>query len=192
MPGLFVSFFDYHALNQVMADGEIARVNLGAEYGMYKGDYGRTFPVGAHFTPNQREVLSLFSHAYLAGLQLIRPGEKLTDVVNASIADIKEHRSAVKSDLARAAADILVTAPPWSMYAHGIDMVEDVPPVFAAGNVLCWAPEFPVRGQGFYMQDTVLVTATGHDLLNPPLPYDPEGLEALKANLSRAKSPKPR
>ena len=192
VPGLFVSFFDYHALNQVMADGEIARVSLGAEYGMYKGDYGRTFPVGAHFTPNQREVLSLFSHAYLAGLQLIRPGEKLTDVVNASIADIKEHRSAVKSDLARAAADILVTAPPWSMYAHGIDMVEDVPPVFAAGNVLCWAPEFAVKGQGFYMQDTVLVTATGHDLLNPPLPYDPEGLEALKANLSRAKSPKPR
>jgi Xaa-Pro aminopeptidase len=192
LPGLFVSFFDYHALNHVMADGEIARVNLGAEYGMYKGDYGRTFPVGAHFTPDQREVLDLFSHGYLAGLQMIRPGENLTDVVNASIADIKEHRSAVKSDLARAAADVLVTARPWSRYAHGIDMVEDVPAVFAAGNVLCWAPEFSVQGQGFYMQDTVLVTAAGHDLLNPPLPYDPQGLEALKANLSRAKSPRPR
>jgi Xaa-Pro aminopeptidase len=47
LPGLFVSFFDYHALNHVMAEGEMARVNLGAEYGMYKGDYGRTFPVGA-------------------------------------------------------------------------------------------------------------------------------------------------
>lgn len=83
LPGLFVSFFDYHALNHVMADGEIARVNLGAEYGMYKGDYGRSFPVGARFTPDQREVLDLFSHAYLAGLEVIKPGENLTDVVNA-------------------------------------------------------------------------------------------------------------
>jgi Xaa-Pro aminopeptidase len=191
LPGLFVSFFDYHALNHVMADGEIARVNLGAEYGMYKGDYGRSFPVGANFTPDQREVLDLFSHAYLAGLEVIKPGENLADVVNASIADIKAHRSALKSDLALAAADVLVTARPWSMYAHGIDMVENVPPVFAAGNVLCWAPEFSITDQGFYMQDTVLVTAAGHDLLNPLLPYDPQALEALKANLSRAKTPKP-
>jgi Xaa-Pro aminopeptidase len=191
LPGLFVSFFDYHALNHVMADGEIARINLGAEYGMYKGDYGRSFPVGAHFTPDQREVLDLFAHAYLAGLEKIRPGENLTDVINASMADIKDHRAALKSDLARAAADILVTARPWSMYAHGIDMVEDVPPVFAAGNVLCWAPEFSVQDQGFYMQDTVLVTAAGHDLLNPPLPYEPRTLEDWKAEVSRTKSHTP-
>jgi Xaa-Pro aminopeptidase len=191
LPGLFVSFFDYHALNHVMADGEIARVNLGGEYGMYKGDYGRSFPVGAKFTPDQREVLDLFSHAYLAGLQVIRPGENRADVVNASMADIKDHRSALKSDLARAAADVLVTARPWSMYAHGIDMVEDVPAVFAAGNVLCWAPEFSVDDEGFYMQDTVLVTASGHDLLNPPLPYEPQALEALKAKLSGTGLPGP-
>jgi Xaa-Pro aminopeptidase len=191
LPGLFVSFFDYHALNHVMADGEIARVNLGAEYGMYKGDYGRSFPVGARFTPDQSEVLDLFSHAYLVGLRMIRPGENLAGVANASIADIKDHRSTLKSDLARAAADLLVTAQPWSMYAHGIDMVEDVPAVFTAGNVLCWAPEFSVHGQGFYMQDTVLVTASGHDLLNPPLPYEPQALEALKAKLNGVSSPEP-
>jgi Xaa-Pro aminopeptidase len=190
LPGLFASFFDYHALDHVMAEGEIARVNLGAEYGMYKGDYGRSFPVGAKFTPDQREVLNLFSHAYLAGLQVIRPGENLADAINASIADIKDHRSALKSDLSRAAADVLVTPQPWSMYAHGIDMVEDVPAVFAAGNVLCWAPEFSVRGQGFYIQDTVLVTAGGHDLLNPPLPNEPQELEALKARLSGGAAPK--
>ena len=123
---------------------------------------------------------------------MIRPGEKLTDVVNASTTDIKEHQPGLKSDLARAAANLLVTAQPWSMYAHGIDMVEDVPPVFAAGNVLCWAPEFSVQGQGFYMQDTVLVTASGHDLLNPPLPYEPRELEALKAKLSGPTTSKPR
>jgi Xaa-Pro aminopeptidase len=182
LPGLFASFFDYHALDHVMADGEIARVNLGAEYGMYKGDYGRTFPVSAKFTADQREVLSLFSHAYLAGLERIRPGETRADVVNASISYVKEHRSSLTSGLALAAADVLVTAPPWSMYAHGIDMVEDVPSVFAPGNVLCWAPEFSVQGQGFYVEDEVLVIAGGHQLLNPPLPYEPQALEAMKAS----------
>jgi Xaa-Pro aminopeptidase len=183
LPGLFTSFVDYHALDHVMAGGEVARVNLGAEYDMYKGDYGRTLPVGQTFTADQREVLDLLSRAYLAGLEVIRPGENQADVVNASIRYIQEHRSTLRSDLGRAAADALVTTAPWSMYAHGIDMVEDVPATFAVGNVLCWAPEFSVRGQGFYVQDMVLVTAAGHELLNPPLPYEPEALEALKAKL---------
>ena len=180
LPGLFATFFDYHNLDHVMAEGEIARVNLGAEYGMYKGDYGRSFPVGTKFTADQREVLDLFTRAYLAGLQAIRPGISQADVVNASIHYIQDHRSEFKSDLGRAAADTLVTRQPWSMYGHGIDMVEDVPAVFAAGNVLCWAPEFSVQDQGFYVQDTVLVTAAGHDLLNPPMPYEAQGLEALR------------
>jgi hypothetical protein len=78
------------------------------------------------------------------------------------------------------------------MYGHGIDLVEEVPAVFAAGNVVCWAPEFSVQGQGFYVEDTVLVTAGGHDLLNPPLPYEAQALEALKARLSGAGSSKNR
>jgi Xaa-Pro aminopeptidase len=185
LPGLFASFVDYHALDHVMADGEVARVNLGAEYGMYKGDYGRTFPVASKFTADQREVLDLLTRAYLAGLQAIRPGGIPADVVNASIHYIQEHRPAVRTDLGRAAAEALVAPGPWSMYGHGIDMVEGVPATFAAGNVVCWAPEFSVGGQGFYVEDMVLVTATGYEILNPPLPYEPEALEALKARLKR-------
>jgi Xaa-Pro aminopeptidase len=184
LPGLFASFLDYHALDHVMAAGETARVNLGAEYGMYKGDYGRTFPVGPTFTADQREVLDLFSRAYLVGLDLFRPGARPSDIVNASAGYIKDHRSELKSELARAAADVLATGRPWSMYGHGIDMVENVPSVLAAGNVICWAPEFSVHGQGFYVEDMVLVTASGHELLNPPLPYESRSLEALKARLS--------
>jgi Xaa-Pro aminopeptidase len=150
---------------------------------MYKGDYGRSFPVSAKFTADQSEVLDLLSRAYLAGLQVIRPGASWTDVVNASIHYVEEHRSALKSDLGRAAADVLVSPRPWSMYGHGIDMVEGVPSVFAAGNVLCWAPEFSIQGQGFYVEDMVLVTTGGHELINPPLPYEPQALEELKSGL---------
>jgi Xaa-Pro aminopeptidase len=185
LPGLFASFLDYHALDHVMSEGEIARVNLGAEYDMYKGDYGRTFPVNATFTPDQREVLGLFSAAYLAGLKTFRAGAAPADVIAASVNYVKEHRPALHSDLAQSAADRLVTPGPWSMYGHGIDMVEEVPSVFVAGNVVCWAPEFSVQGQGFYIEDMVLVTASGYELLNPPLPYDAGALEALKAKLSR-------
>jgi Xaa-Pro aminopeptidase len=184
MPGLFASFLDYHALDHVMANGEIARVNLGAEYDMYKGDYGRTFPVSATFTADQREVMDLFSDAYLAGLKVFRAGATPADVIIASINYVKERQPTLHSDLARSAADRLVTRAPWSMYGHGIDVVEDVPSTFAAGNVVCWAPEFSVQGQGFYVEDMVLVTASGYELLNPPLPYGARALEALKARLS--------
>jgi Xaa-Pro aminopeptidase len=129
-------------------------------------------------------VLALLSNAYLAGLQSFRPGATPADVVGASINYVRDHRLTLTSDLARAAADVLVTPRPRSMYGHGIDMVEEVPTVFAAGNVICWAPEFSIQGQGFYVEDMVLVTAGGHDLLSPPLPYEPQALEALKASAS--------
>jgi Xaa-Pro aminopeptidase len=187
LPSLFVSFLDYHALDRTMAKGELARVNLGAEYDMYKGDYGRTFPVSATYTAGQRETLALFSNAYLAGLAAFRPGAAPADVVTASITYVKGHAGVLQTDLGRAAAEVMVRPGTWSMYGHGIDMVEDVPKVFAAGNVICWAPEFSVQGQGFYVEDIVLVTAGGHELISPPLPYAPEALESMKTTLGDAK-----
>jgi hypothetical protein len=41
-----------------------------------------------------------------------------------------------------------------------------------------------VQGQGFHVEDIILVTQAGHEFLNPPLPYYAQALEELKAKLS--------
>ena len=65
------------------------------------------------------------------------------------------------------------------MYTHGIDVVDGypIPDVLAAGNVICDAPEFGVDGQGFYVEDMLLVTAEGYEQINPPLPYFAKEIE---------------
>ena len=67
----------------------------------------------------------------------------------------------------------------WSMYSHGIDVVDGypIPDALAAGNVICDAPEVSVDGQGFYVEDTLLITPEGYEQINPPLPYFARDIE---------------
>jgi Xaa-Pro aminopeptidase len=38
-------------------------------------------------------------------------------------------------------------------------------------------PIFSVDGQGFYLEDMILVTPTGHEILTPGLPYTADEIE---------------
>jgi len=71
------------------------------------------------------------------------------------------------------------------MYRHGIDMVENVSgwrkEPARAGHVIFDAPEFSVDGQGFFVEDMILVTHAGYEILNPALPYAPRDLERALA-----------
>jgi Xaa-Pro aminopeptidase len=60
---LFAAFFDSTNLDRVMKAGDIVRVDLGCDSGMYKGDLGRTVPVTGHFDAGQKEALDLLTGA---------------------------------------------------------------------------------------------------------------------------------
>ena len=49
--------------------------------------------------------------------------------------------------------------------------------MFAPGNVLCYEPLFVGGGQAFFVEDTFVITATGHEVVNPSLPYAPGDIE---------------
>ena len=65
---LFEPFLDYHNLDRKMQSGEVVRLDLGCDFQMYKGDFGRTIPVSGHFDEGQRETMDLLNGAYLAGV----------------------------------------------------------------------------------------------------------------------------
>jgi Xaa-Pro aminopeptidase len=178
-PKLFEAFLDYHDLNREMKAGELVRLNIGFESDIYKGDFGRTLPVSGHFDDGQRETLDLFTGAYLAGVRTIRPGAKRVEIIQAEITYVHEHQQNLQTNLAKDAAKVMATPESWSMYTHGIDIVDGypIPEVLDAGNVICDAPEFSVDGQGFYVEDMLLVTADGYEQINPPLPYFAKEIE---------------
>ena len=53
------------------------------------------------------------------------------------------------------------------------------------GNTVAFGPDFDVDGQGFYEEDVSLITANGHELINPALPYLPAEIEKTMAQLKR-------
>jgi Xaa-Pro aminopeptidase len=179
---VYQKFYDYHLQNRTVQAGETVLMDLGFNYEHYKGDVGRTLPVSGHFTPEQREAIDLMDGAYQSGLQAMRDGVSAAEIIRTCTRYAEEHRQGLHSELARRAAVELSKPGAWVMYTHGLDMVEIYPPKdLHTGNTVAFGPDFDVDGEGFYEEDVILITATGHQLINPPLPYSPAGIEQMMA-----------
>jgi Xaa-Pro aminopeptidase/pimeloyl-ACP methyl ester carboxylesterase len=182
---LFLAFSDYHNLNRVMKAGEVVRVDLGCDFALYKGDFGRTIPVSGHFDEGQRETLDLVTGAYLAGVSVMREGATREDVFKASAAYLAEHQPRLKTQLAREAAASALKQRPWILHGLGVDMAEGAPKVLQAGNVVCYEPLLAAGDQAFFVEDTILITKDGHEILNPPLPYFAADIEKALSHRTR-------
>jgi len=189
---VFQKAYDYHLLNRTVKAGETVLMDLGFNYEFYKGDVGRTLPVSGHFTPDQREVIDFMSSAYQSGLQAMYDGASGNDIVQACIHYVENHKNGLHSDLAKRAAAELLKPTKWVMYTHGLDMVEIFPvQELHTGNTVAFGPDLDVDGQGFYEEDTFLITAEGHELINPALPYSAADIEKMMAHLKRSQKSGP-
>jgi Xaa-Pro aminopeptidase len=179
-PAPFESLVDYRHLNRAMRAGEVARVDVGCDVDHYRGDVGRTAPVSGRFDAGQRETWELLIAAYRAGLASIRDGVRRDDVFAASRAEIERRRPALTTPLGRKAADVLTGKDGfqyWEIHGVGLEAAEGMPETLAAGMVVAFEPIFAVEGQGFYLEDMILVTKEGHEILTSGLPYSADEVE---------------
>jgi Xaa-Pro aminopeptidase len=174
---LFEAFVDYQNLDRKMQAGEVVRLDLGCDFQMYKGDFGRTIPVSGHFDEGQHETMELLNGAYLAGVSKMRPGATAQDVFKATTDYIEQHQSGLKSATAKEAAAGFLKRPNLPLHGLGVDMAEGVPKTFQPGNVLCYEPLLSSGKQAFFVEDTFLIVPTGYEVLNPSLPYSAKDIE---------------
>ena len=174
---LFEALADYRNMDRRMQAGEVVRLDVGCDFDMYKGDFGRTIPVSGRFDEGQRETMELLNGAYLAGVNAMRPGATPKDVYKATLGYVEQHQSELKTPMAKEAAADALKRSGFALHGLGVDMAELAPKVFQAGNVICYEPLFSAGGQGFFVEDTFLITPTGHEALNPALPYAPLDIE---------------
>jgi Xaa-Pro aminopeptidase len=180
-PRPFEALADYHHLNRVMQDGELVRVDIGCDFGFYKGDVGRTAPVSGRYGEAQREVWNLLIHAYRAGLQVMREGATHDDIAKACRAEVEKRKPQLQTALAREAAALMTNAARadiWHLHGCGLEPGEGRPQVLEAGMVIAFEPTFSVGGQGFYLEDMILITKDGYEILTEGLPYTAEEMEA--------------
>jgi Xaa-Pro aminopeptidase len=179
-PNPFVARADYRHLNRRMEDGELARIDVGCEYDHYNSDVGRTAPVSGQWTAGQAEAWDLLIAGYRAGLERIGDGVSIDSVRAAFEEGVRREVASLQTELARESAAILLDweqSPFWQIHGVGLEHGEPTGPVLRRGMVVAFEPMFTVRSFGFYLEDLLLITERGYELLTPGLPYTAREIE---------------
>jgi Xaa-Pro aminopeptidase len=183
----------YRKNDRAIAAGDLLLIDAGCEYGYYASDVTRTFPVGRDFTREQQAIYELVLQAQDEGIRAVRPGVTLDEIHKLSIDIIT--RGLVRLGLLAGEVDKLIETEAYKRFfmhrtSHWLGMdVHDVGAYYVdgkarrleAGMVLTVepgvyvAPDEPTvdakwRGIGVRIEDDVLVTASGPEVLTAGIP----------------------
>jgi Xaa-Pro aminopeptidase len=181
---LWNSFVSYDHVDRQMQAGEVVRVDVGCQIAHYMGDVGRTAPVSGTFTDGQREAWDLFIAGYRAGLPAIKDHAGPKVVFGAALAEVRRLSPSLKTEEGKHAAAVLLGpqgTEAWQLHGVGLDDAEGLPEVLRAGMAVAYELMFTVDGDGFYLEDMILVTSNGSEVLTSGLPYTALEIEAAMA-----------
>jgi Xaa-Pro aminopeptidase len=158
--------------DRTMKDGELLVLDAGAEAEFYATDVTRTYPVNGKFSPEQREIYDLVIKAQAAGIAAAKAG-------------VTEHT------IEKAVARVIDDAGYHDAMLHGcchfvgleVHDMGDYEAPLPAGAVITVEPGIylPQRGFGVRIEDEILLTATGAEVITRDIPKDPDELERLMA-----------
>jgi Xaa-Pro aminopeptidase len=184
-----------------LVDGELVLIDAGCEYQFYAADISRTFPVSGRFTPAQRRCYELVLAVEQEAIQMVRPGATISAIHDRCV-ELLAAGMVELGLLAGAAADRIADASYKRFYPHrtshwlGMD-VHDVgyyaprgePRPLEPGMVFTIEPGLYIpaatadvpaeyRGIGIRIEDDVLVTADGCEVLTAAAPKQIDEVEA--------------
>ncbi len=191
----------YIANDQPLEDGALVLIDAGCEVQGYAADVTRTYPVGGRYQGAGRELYEAVWRAQSEALAVVRPGATLPDVHGAALRGLV--RGMLELGLLRGDLEDLIAREAYRPYymhntSHwlGLD-VHDVgayrsggePRRLEPGMVFTVEPGLYVssddeaaperlRGIGIRIEDDVLVTAAGGEVLTAAIPKAPDEVEA--------------
>jgi len=194
----------YRANNAPLRDGDLLLIDAGAEFECYASDITRTFPVNGRFTPEQRALYEIVLAAQLAAIDEVRVGRPFDAYHEAAVRVIT--RGLLKLGLLGGSLEKNLREHAYrAFYMHktghwlGLD-VHDVGDyridgefrVLEAGMVvtvepgLYLAPDMKgvpakFRGIGIRIEDDVVVTPNGPQVISAGAPKEVDAIEALMA-----------
>jgi len=182
--------------------GDLLLIDAGCEYDYYASDITRTFPVNGAFTPAQRAIYDVVLDAQLAAIEKVRPGNHWNEPHDAAVRSVT--RGLIKLGLLKGSLPALIKREAYRRFfmhrtGHWLGMdVHDVGDykvgdewrVLEPGMVLTIEPGVYIPSGskgiakkwwsiGVRIEDDVLVTGDGHEVLSRHVPKDPDEIEAL-------------
>jgi Xaa-Pro aminopeptidase len=199
----------YRENNARLNDQELLLIDAACELDGYASDITRTFPVGGKFTSGQRELYEIVLAAQQAAIEQTRPGKRFTDPHDAAVRVLTQgmidcklidgpldaaieaggyrrfymhrtshwlgmdvHDCGEYREPGEAATD---QGKPWRVLKPGMALTIE-PGIYVRA-----AADIPTRFHdvGIRIEDDVLVTAKGCDILTSGVPKAPGEIEAL-------------
>ena len=200
--GANATILHYISNDQQMQAGDLLLIDAGSEYACYCSDVTRTFPVGREFSAPQKEIYSLVLTAQKHAIEMIRPGigfddvhQRATEILINGLRDLGLLSGSTES--------ILEKGDYRQFYMHrtshwlGMDVhdvgkyrVGDESRTLEPGMVLTVEPGLYIaadadvpaayQGIGVRIEDDVLVTANGYDVLTGAIPKEIDDIEAAR------------
>lgn len=192
-----------------IADGDLVLVDAGCEYDHYTADITRTWPANGKFTGAQRDVYELVLAVQKSAIDLVRPGATLDEIHDHCVLELTKGMISLGL-LSGTPAERIEDKTFRKFYMHGTSHwlgldVHDVGAYTTGGKARPLAPgmvitvepglyiaplgghlddlEIPaaLRGIGVRIEDDVLVTESGHDVLTAACPKEIAAIEAACA-----------
>jgi len=201
--GANATVLHYTENDQPLRTDDLLLIDAGAERAGYCADVTRTWPIGPRFAPAQRDLYDAVLAAQLAAIAAVAPGTTLEAVHAKALRVLVE--AAIAVGLLRGSVDDAIAQETYKrFYMHrtshwlGRDVhdvgryaVDGKPRPLEPGMVLTVEPGLYVpanaddvpaafRGIGIRIEDDVLVTADGAEVLSAAAPKQVAELEALR------------
>ena len=192
----------YRFNDEILKDGDLLLIDCGAEYLYYSGDITRTYPVNGKFSPTQKRVYGKVLDVQKKLCAMVRPGLPFHDLQKFTVENLT--RVLVEEGILKGSVEENVRQQKYmKYYMHGTSHLlgldthdsgathargESRP--IEAGWCLTIEPGlyFPAgddsiaaeyRGIGIRIEDDVLVTPDGAEVLTRAVPKEIDEMEAL-------------
>lgn len=185
-----------------MVDGDLLLTDAGCEFEYYASDISRTIPINGNYSKEQAQLYDLVLKAQLAAIEMIKPGnhwndvhDKAVEVITKGLIDLKILKGTLKNNLQKETYK--------EFYMHktghwiGLDVhdvgdyqVHGQSRLLEAGMVLTVEPGIYFaesntkvakkwRGIGIRIEDDIVVTKNGYDVLTKAVPKERDQIEQL-------------
>ncbi len=163
----------YNANNHKMKSGDVILLDYAPDVDYYVTDITRTWPVNGKFTADQRKMYACVVEYREKAIQALKPGVTYEDLLAIGKSIYEKHGYAAL----------------WPNYAGHLvgmavhDVGERTGVGYVAGVVFNLEPiiEDKEKKIHFRLEDTIVITKTGREVLTDLTPVDPDAIEKLIA-----------
>lgn len=183
----------YNAGTRVMRDGEFLLMDYAPDVGYYMSDVTRMWPVNGRFSAWQRELYGFYLACYQAILSRIRPGKTASEIGREAAAEMQgifDRTTFSKPEYQRAARNFVTlyrarSVPNETYLGHWVGMATHDVGAYTGplrpGMVFTIEPALTVPEERIYvrLEDLIIVTETGAEVVSDFVPMDIAGIEAV-------------